>query len=230
MATVQTLLDVTRDIMNATGSQQWSDLILTRWMDLAHWQEWGDLLNANRMFKTQAVSVTEDANGRFLLSALNTGSGDAKQWRYRIITVQQPAIGGAQNATQFFYRQATYDQFPNPQPNTSLPYVWYRDGDAVQVLPIAQGQSLTIKTSWRPQRITQLASTNSTVDFPEGYEDLIPWRAASLALVKGGSETKAANDIAAAYRTMHDRMLEDLGRESTWPTMARSFDDPGDWG
>lgn len=226
--TGQQMVDLTREIMNAVSSAQWSDATLTTWCGIAHWQEWADLLNINRNYYMQQVTVTQDSNGQFALSSLNTGTGDTAKFAYRIITVAQPA--GTTSQVQYFYRQCEYDEYPNPQPNTALPYVWYQFGQNVQILPVASGQSMTITTNYRPTRMDQLSALSVTVDFPSGYAELIPWRAAALALVKGGSETQAANDLTARADAMHDRMLQDLGRQGTWPIVARSFDLKGDWG
>jgi hypothetical protein len=225
--TVQQAIDLTREVMNAVGSAQWSDAILKRWVGIAHWKEWADLLNVNNGYNMQQVNVSQDSNGRIPLSDLNDGGGNSEQFWYRVLSVAQPGTSGGQ--VQYFYRQAKYRQFPNPQPNTSLPYVWYRFGDQMQVLPVASGQSMTITTNWRPTRADNLLTLVDEISFPNGYEDLIPWRAAVLALTKGGSEVQAAADINAIYTTMHDEMLLDLGRESVWPIVAEAFDLPEDW-
>lgn len=226
--TVQQLIDLTRENMNAVDSTQWSDTILKTWVGVAHWREWANLLNANRFYRMQQVTLAQDANGQMPFASLNAGSGDTTKYWYRVITVSQP--GSPSSQVQFYYQQASYDQFPNPQPNTSLPYVWYRFGDQLQVLPVASGQGMTITTNWRPTRADRLLSLSSVVDFPDGYEELIGWSAAWLALTKGGSEVQAAGDINAVAETLRTTMLEDLGRESTWPIIARAFDDASDWG
>lgn len=226
--TVQNAIDMTREVMNAVGSGQWSDTTLQAWCGLAHWQIYANLLNANPYYRMQQVTVTQDSNGQFALSALTTGTGDTKKYFYRIRTVAQPSTPIAQ--VQFYYRKVNYEDFPNPQPNTSLPYVYYRFGDQFQVLPVTSGQQLVVTVSWRPPNPNQLSGTGITIDFPEGYEPLIPWRACQLALVKGGSETQAARDIQAKADVMEQQMLQDLGRETLWPTVARSFDLPEDWG
>lgn len=225
--TTQNMTDMMREIMNAAGSSQWTDANLGIWCGMAHWKLWADLLGKNRNYRMQQVNVTEDTNGQFDLSLLNTGSGDSEQYYFHILTVAQPASPGAQ--VQFYYRQAEYDQFPNPQPNTSLPYVWYQFGSKVQVLPVAPGQGLQITTNWRPPRPDWLSATSVAVDFPEGYAQVVPWWAASMALVKGGNETQAAMDIRNTAELMRDDFLQEIGRISTWPIIARSFDNPEDW-
>ncbi len=226
--TVDECVALTREIMNAVSSTQWSDASLTTWCGQASWQLWANLLNANRYINMQQVIVTEDSNGQFDVSSLTTGSTDTTKYFYRILTVAQPSGQTAQ--VQFFYRQSRYEDYPNPQPNTSLPYVWYRFGSKIQILPVAAGQQLTITTNYRPPSVSQLASGSSVVDFPEGYEMLIPWRASQFALIKGGSETAAAADIRNWAENMEHQMLQDLGREGRWPIVAEAFDLAVDWG
>lgn len=225
--TVQNAIDLTREIMNAVSSTQWSDTTLTTWCGMASWQLWANILNANRYWKMQQVTVTEDSSGQFNISSLNVGSGDTKTYFYRVLSVAQPAGQTAQ--VQYFYRQARYEDYPNPQPNTSLPYVWYQFGSKIQILPVASGQALTITTNYRPPSVSQLSGPSIAIDFPEGYEPLIPWRAAQMALVKGGSEVQAAADIKRKADDMENQMLQDLGRIARWPIIAESFDQPGDW-
>ena len=226
--TVTEAVAQTRDIMNATGSGQWTDPILTTWVGVAHWREYANLLSANRFYRMQQVQLTQDSNGQIPFASLNTGSGNSAKFWYRVIAVSQVGVPSGQSP--FYYRQATFDQFPSPQPMTAMPYVWYRFGDQMQVIPVAPGQALTITTNFRPPRADTLSPASTAIDFPSGYENLIPWRAAWLALTKGGSEVQAAQDINAVADQMANTMLEDLGRESTWPTIARAFDDPEMWG
>ncbi len=232
MATVQELIDQTREIMNATNSTQWSDATLRSWCGMSHWQLWANILNANRYWKFQQVGLTQDSSGLLNISGLNVGSGDSKTYFYRVLSVANPQVasGASSAAVQFFYRQARYEDFPNPQPNTSLPYIWYQRGAQLQIMPIAAGQLMTITTNYRPPNPSQLATVNSTVDFPDGYEALIPWRACQLALLKGGSETQAARDLKRMADDMEAQMLMDLGRISKWPIVAEAFDDASAWG
>lgn len=223
------LLAATKDQMNATGSTQWSDSTLLSWLDLAFWQEWANILNANNVFYSQSVTVTLDANGQFALSALTTGSGDTTKNFYRILTLAQP-VGGTQ--PQLFYRQASYKEYPNPQPNQGvyLSGLWYRIGTQIQVMPVASGQQMACQVNYRPPRPSQLSAPSIAVDFPDGYEMLLVYDAAMNALQKGGSETQAAQIFRAQGDQIRAMMLMDVGRQGTWPIMGQAFDSPSDWG
>ncbi len=221
------LISLTREIMNATGSNQWSDTTLLTWCGQAQWKLQADLLGINNTYYFNSTSQTQDSSGQFAVSSLTTGSGDTQKNFFRILTLSMPTTPVGQ--IQFYYRQAKYQDFPNPQPNTSLPYVWYRIGANIQVLPIQAGQALTVAVNYRPPRVDQLSTTSVAVDFPSGYEELIAWWAASSALVKGGSETQAARDIRNTATEMRDNFLQEQGRQGTWPIVAGSFDVPEDW-
>lgn len=222
------LTTLTREVMNAVGSNQWSDATLQTWLGLAHWQEYGNLLNVNNAYKMQQVSVTQDSNGQFTVASLSTGSGDTAKNFYRIITVAQPASPVGQ--IQFFYQEVDFRQYPNPQPNTALPYVWYRMGDVIQILPVASGQGMTVTVNYRPPRVDQLSADSITVDFPDGYEALLAWRAAEMAVLKGGQENDAAAGYARTAELIRREMLLDLGRQGVRPIVAKAFDDASDWG
>jgi hypothetical protein len=223
------LVSITRDNMNAVGSDQWSDATLIRWLGVAHWKEWGNLLNANNAYYMQQVSCTQDTAGQVAVSALTTGTGDSTKNFYRILTVAQPASAQAQ--IQFFYKEVRFKQYPNPQPNTSLPYVWYRFGSQLQILPVAAGQAMTVTVNYRPQRLDYLtAATTVAVDFPSGYEDLLPMTATAMALRKGGSEVQAAGLWDAMATEYRNEMLLDLSRQGTEPFIVGALDSPDDWG
>ncbi len=223
------LLAATRDEMNAAGSTQWTDATLLGWLGLASWQEWANILNANNVYYSQSVTVTQDANGQFALSALTTSSGDTQKNFYRILSLAQPQGG---NQPCLFYRQTRYQDYPNPQPNqgTYLSGLWYRLGQQIQVMPVQAGLQMSVQVNYRPPRVDQLSAPSIAVDFPDGYEMLLVHDAAAYALMKGGSEAQAAQQIQAKGDTIRAMMLLDLARQGTWPIVATAFDTPQDWG
>lgn len=226
--TGQNMIDLTREIMNAVGSNQWSDTTLRTWCGVAQYQELGNLINANDGNYMTAVSVTQDSNGQFNLTDLNSGSADTAKYWYKIQAVAQPATSVGQ--VQYFYKQVNFKEFPNPQPNTSLPYVWYQFGSKIQILPVSAGQTMNVSINYRPPRVDQLTTLAIVVDFPVGYEELVPWRAAWLALTKGGSEVQAAQDIKAIADELEADMLQNLGRIGWRPIVAGAFDMAEDYG
>ena len=223
------LLAALTDEMNATGSSQWSPATLLSWLDLAFWQEWANILNANNVYYSQSVTVTLDSNGQFAISALTNGSADAVKNFYRVLSLAQPQGG---NQPCLFYRQTRYQDYPNPQPNqgTYLSGLWYRLGQQIQVMPVQSGLQLSVQVNYRPPRPSQLSGSSVVVDFPDGYEMLLVFVAAMYALNKGGSETEAAGTMSVMATNIRAMMLMDLARQGTWPIVATAFDSPQDWG
>lgn len=226
--TREELRDFTREVADAVDSPRWSDDTIDALLGLAQWTEQAGLLNANRQFYMQRVDVTQDDNGRFDIADLTTGSGNTAKHFYRVITVAQPDNSAA--TAQLYYREASYEQYPNPQPSTSLPYVWYRYGSEIQILPGVGGQAMAITVNYRTVPVDQLAADSDDVQFPEGYEKILGFVAGAMMLDKGGQEAGAANVLLANAESIRQAMLFDLGRMSTMPIIARAFDNPQDWG
>lgn len=219
------LTALTREVMQATGSSQWSDATLQTWLGLAHWQEYANLLNIINSYQMQAVTVTQDANGQFTIASLSTGSGNTAKYFYRILALAKPSAAGG-----YFYKQSQFKFDPNPSLSASPNYIWYPYGRYIQVSPVESGTTMTATVNFRPPRVDQLNADSDTVDFPDGYESLLAWRAAGLALRRGGAELQAAQAMDAMAKDIREEMLLDLGRVGTTPIIAGAFDDPSDWG
>lgn len=214
-----------REVMQATGSSQWSDATLQTWAGLAHWQEYANLLNIINSYQMQAVTVTLDSDGRFTQASLTTGTGNTAKNFYRMLALAKPSSAGG-----YFYKQSQFKFDPNPALSAAPNYIWYPYGRYIQVSPVESGATLTATVNFRPPRVDQLAADSDNVDFPDGYEPLLAWRAAGLALRKGGAEAQAAFMMDAMAKEIREEMLLDLGRVGTTPIIAGAFDDPSDWG
>lgn len=222
------LTSMAREVADAVGSPRWSDSTIQSWLGLAQWQELGNLLNANRQYYMNVVQPYMDSNGRFLMSELTTGTGDSTKNFYRVLTMSQPNTSAA--TAQVYYRKVNYEEYPNPQPSTSLPYVWYDYGDEIQILPAVGGLQMNVVCNYRPARVDQLVADSSVVPFPDGYESLLALMAGARMLDKGGAEANAAAILRGEAEQIREQMLMDLGRRSTMPIIARAFDDPLGWG
>lgn len=228
MTTREELRDLTRELADAVDSPRWSDASIDKMLGIAQWTEQAGLLNANRMMYVQSVDVTQDSEGKFAIADLTTGSGNSTKHFYRVLTMAQP--NNASATAQLYYREATYEEYPNPQPSTSLPYVWYQFGDDIQILPACSGLSMRVVCNYRTVPVDQLDDDADDVLFPTGYESLLAYVAGAMMLDKGGQEAGAANVLLANAEWIRQAMLMDLGRRSTMPTVARSFDDRLAWG
>lgn len=219
-----------RELADAVDSPRWSDATIQGFLGLAQWTELGKLLNANNQYYMNGpITVTPDSDGLFDIADLTTGSADAVKNFYRVMTLGVPS-GGSGTSGPLYYRESTFTEFPNPQPSTSLLYVWYRFGSQIQVLPAQSAQTLQAVVNYRPCRVENLAADASDVPFPDGYETMLAYLAGAMMLDKGGAEAGAANVLLSNAEGIRNDMMLDLGRMSTSPVVARSFDTRADWG
>ncbi len=223
-----------RELADAVDSPRWSDASIQSLLGLAQWQELGKLLNANNQYYVNGgasdLMVTQNANGQFLWDNLTTGTGDSVKTVYRVLTLGQPAGSAQGSSGPLFYKEVKYERFPNPQPSTSLPYVWYRIGSYVQVLPAVPGQVMQACVNYRPCQVQNLSADSVAVPFPDGYEQMLAYLAGAMMLDKGGAEAGAANVLLANAESIRSDMMMDLGRFSTQPIIQQAMDDPQAWG
>lgn len=228
------LTTMARELADAVDSPRWSDATIQSFLGLAQWTELGKLLNANKQYYINGgdglLTVTQDSNGQFNWSDFTTGSGDSVKNVYRVLTLGQPTGGSGGASGPLYYKEVDYIRYPNPQPSTSLPYVWYRLGSKVQILPAVSGQILTAVVNYRPCRVEDLAADASDVPFPDGYETMLAYLAGAMMLDKGGAESGAANVLLSNAESIRMDMMLDLGRMSTQPIIAMAMDDPQSWG
>lgn len=220
--TRQQYMDLAREVSQTAGSNQWSDAVVRTWCGVAHRRMWKEVLNANNGYRMATLSVTQDANGQFLKTAMDSGSGDAAQTHYRILSLCDD--------NQYFYRQVRYQDYPTPGAPTMQPYVWYEFGSSIQVMPVSSGTVLTVTVNWMPTRIDNLAADTSNVDWIDDYESAISFYAAGLMAMKGGNETEASQTYKAQGMEIISDMLNDLRRAGKDPTRMRSPDSADMWG
>lgn len=225
------LMAAARDVSDSVDSQRWSDAVVRQWLGVVHWQEFKGILNANNEYTLASINVTENSDGKFLLTALDTGAGDNLLTHYRIQSIAQSLSGAGSNAGPFaFYKQVNYVQYPIPQANAMASYVWYLSGSYVQVLPVQDQTVLSCTVNHLPQRADLLVSDASTVVFPSGYELTLAYMTARHMLMKGGAETAASQGMAAMADEIRQPMLMDLRRPGIGPTIARALDESAQWG
>lgn len=224
--TKATYLSRTREWMDATGSDRWSDAFLYALLGLKHREEWEGILDANPTYRFAQRSLNTDANGQFQLSDLSSGSGDTVQTAYKLIAVTDG------NTIQ--WRETEFARVPLGTSGTmaalDFDRSYYLIGDSVQLLPSAGGQGLVVSCSLVPVAIDQLSGDSSTVDFVDGYENLIALCAAADALAKGGTETGATADLRALAQTYRQGLYASVARRTTTPTFLGFSDSSYTWG
>lgn len=214
---------MTRELADAVDDPRWGQTIVLQMLGQVHLQEWRDILNSINTARWGQRTVTLDANGRFLKTDLNSGSGDAAETLYRILAVQ---------AGQFFYQQSTFQQYPSPLNSfdVTLPQVWYEIGNQIQMVPASPSLSVVVSVNSTPARPDQLANGASIVDYPDGYELILAYMAAKQMLLMGGTEGAYAAQLERQAKELRDRLLMDLRRLGTRPIVMGALDSPSQWG
>lgn len=220
--TVAEHIAMIRQVADADDTTRWPTSVVLTWLGLVHRQEWKNILNANNAYRVLQLSVTEDADGRFNKSDLNSGSGDTLQSCYRILSLS--------DQQQYYYRQVRYQDYPAPQAATTLPYVWYEYGTQIQMLPAVAGNVVTATVNVMPQRADLLSADTVEVDFPEDYETLLDYATAAHLAMKGGLETQQSLQYTAMADAIRNEMLFDLRRLGKDPARFRAMDSAADYG
>ncbi len=224
--TKATYLSRTREWMDATGSDRWSDPFLYAVLGFAFREEWKGMLDASPYYRFAQRSVTTDTSGMFTLAGLDAGSGDTEQNFNKILTVTDG------NAVVF--RETDFSVVPLGTAGTANNLLYdrryYLRGDSVQILPATGGQTLTVSVNYYPTPIDDLSGDTVEADFPAGYENLVALVAASNALLKGGAESSATRDLAQLAMTYRQALYADVARRTATPMILGFSDRAAEWG
>lgn len=218
------MIDLTREYMDAVGSDRWSDALITTVLGSVFDEEWSNILNAAPYYTFAVRTVTQDANGQFLLTDLNAGTGDSESNFYRILNLSDGTIN---------YAEARYQDVPlHATSNYGSPYghAYYLAGAYVQCLPVGSGVSMTVGVNTKPTNLADLADGASAITFPEHSELLLAYTAAAELLNKGGAESNAAQVLTQMADKARVSLLDDLRRRTINPTRMAYPDGRGDWG
>lgn len=218
------MLALTRQFMDAEGSDRWSDSLILTVLGSVFDEEWSNILNAAPYYTFATRTVTQDSEGRFTLAALDSGGGDSEQNFYRILNVSD---GNAN------YSETRYQDVPLATTTNYFPpygYAYYLAGDSVQCLPVGPNVAMTVGVNWKPTNIADLGSDSSFITFPEYDEMLLAYAAAATLLNKGGAESNAAQVLRRMADDERATMLDDLRRRTINPTRMAYPDVRADWG
>lgn len=187
-------------------------------------RSWRRILNANAYYHVDQLTPTSDANGRYAISSLSSGSGDTAHRFYRILRV-------AINNITYPYQPRTEQELLAETLNLYRGYYWFQEGSNITCMPISANTIATgFWVNWIPVRIDQLSADSVVPSFPDGYENIVCRRAAAKMLAKGGAEAAAAQYLDALATQMEDEMLDDIGRVSIDAKQPAYPDASADWG
>ena len=217
------LVTLTREAMDAVGSDRWSDSLIKSVLNVVYDDEWSNLLNASQYYTYGMRTVTTDANGVVAFTSLNNGAGDSQQNFYRILSVSDGNVLYAQTRFQDVPLATTTNYLP------TYPRLYYIVGEQVQILPVASGTSLYVAVNYKPTALSDLGSDASTITFPLGGEWIIANEAGARLLNKGGAESVAAQVLKREAAELRAGMLDDIRRRTINPTMLAYPDQKYDW-
>ena len=217
------LVALTREYMDAVGSQRWSDETIKTVLNGVYDEEWSNILNAAPYYTFQQLSVTTDANGQIPFASLNTGSGDAEKNFYRILSVSDGNVLYDQTEFQYVPLATTTNYLP------TYPRQYYYVGEIVQILPVGSGTDLYIAVNYKPPALADLSTDSVVVDFPSNSDTLLAVNAAYKLLLKGGAELQAAMTYKKLADEERQGLLDDLRRRTINPTRMAYPDQKYDW-
>jgi hypothetical protein len=217
------LVTLTREAMDAVGSDRWSDSLIKSVLNVVYDDEWSNLLNASQYYTYGMRTVTTDANGVVAFTSLNNGAGDSQQNFYRILSVSDGNVLYGQTRFQDVPLATTTNYLP------TYPRLYYIVGEQVQILPVASGTTLYVAVNYKPTALSDLGSDASTINFPLGGEWIIANEAGARLLNKGGAESVAAQVLKREAAELRAGMLDDIRRRTINPTMLAYPDQKYDW-
>lgn len=187
-------------------------------------QEWRRILDASAFYRTNRVTITSASDGYYSVSDLTTGTGDTVKRLYKVIAF---SVG---NIVFEETRMANYVLAPSDGLSNFPQWLWYFEGDKIMAFPKTAANSAVVVVNQIPCRFENLASDSSTVTWPDGYENVLVWAAASKLLQKGGVETGASAALEMQAEMLRKDMLEDLRRRSLKPIVPIYADSSIEWG
>ena len=217
------LVTLTREAMDAVGSDRWSDSLIKSVLNVVYDYEWSNLLNASQYYTYGMRTVTTDANGVVAFTSLNNGAGDSQQNFYRILSVSDGNVLYGQTRFQDVPLATTTNYLP------TYPRLYYIVGEQVQILPVASGTTLYVAVNYKPTALSDLGSDASTINFPLGGEWIIANEAGARLLNKGGAESVAAQVLKREAAELRMGLLDDIRRRTINPTMLAYPDQKYDW-
>lgn len=190
-------------------------------------KEWKRILNACPTFRVQLIQPTTDATGRVTFASLTTSaSADAGKNAYRIVQLSRSG---------YIYSEVDMKDWVISESTNPSARVYWREGEELMLLPKEVSTALNgsgdgFWVSYYPTTPESLSTSTATVDFPNGYEEIVALETAALLLAKGGAETETTSYFKTLAEEMRADMLQDLARTSGRPVRMRYEDSASIWG
>jgi hypothetical protein len=217
------LVSDTREYMDAVGSDRWSDSFIKTVLDAVYDAEWSNILNAAPYYRFAMRQVATDVNGQVALTALNSGSGNAQENFYRVMSVSDGNV---------LYSETRFQDVPLATTTNYLPNyarMYYMTGSYLQALPVATGVGLYVGVNYKPTALLDLSADTITIDWPPSSHLVLVYQGAYQLLQKGGTEASAAANLRRIADEERQTLLDDLRRQTINPTRMAYPDVRFDW-
>jgi hypothetical protein len=221
-----TFLTRTRQMSDTVGNTlDYPDELLKDLGSLVFMDEWKKILGANAYYATQRVFVSPDADLRFTVAELTTGSAESIKTHHRVLRIAR-GDGG-----ELTFAPADSANLMTTTNNGCNEPMWTRVGSEIQCWGVSSSDTLTVLGNYIPCLIADLNSDTSPIDFPAGYTPVLFYETAALALLRGGREDQEAASLQRMADVIRQRMLADLSREAAQPlTFTPADDGLWEWG
>lgn len=216
-------------MMDAVGSDRWSDDEIADTLSYVFDAEWARLLQAAPYYRFQTVAITTSAAGTFPLSSLSTGAGNSQKNFFRILSVNDGNVE---------YQETRFQDVPLGTTNGYIPYLrkmYYLAGENYQVLP-GDTTVLNVVVNYKPTSLRDYVDNGATdkwdipIDWPENSELLLIYEAAGRSLMKGGESLQTASAFLKMSGDERADFLDEIRRRTINPTRMAFPDLASDWG
>ena len=226
--TINQLLTQVRRMMDAVGSDRWSDAELADTLSYVYDAEWSRLLQAAPYYRFQSIALTTATAGTFPLSSLNTGAGNSQKNFFRILSVNDGSVE---------YSETRYQDVPLGTTSAYMPYLrkfYYLAGTNYQILPTG-AVALNVVVNYKPTSLRDYVDDGATdkwdipIDWPENSEQLLVYETAARSLMKGGESIATANTFLQMANGERADFLDEARRRTINPTRMSYSDIAADW-
>lgn len=211
---------------DAVGSSRWDTTAgaggeTDQVISVAYDREWIRVLDAAPDLRVTKYTATTDAAGQ--IPGSNFSSSSARFHR----------VMGLYGPEGLTYRRGHFRDYVASDEAPSFDRVWYRIGNAIQVLPAKSSSTVKLWVTHLPTAFTGLAD-GDTLTVPtdtqeETFQEIVALEAAALLLFKGGAEMSAGMGLQQQADGLRRLMLNDLTRAAEGPLRMRHDDDVSDW-
>lgn len=211
---------------DAVGSGRWDTTTgaggeTDQVIGVAYDREWIRVLDAAPDLRVIKYTATTDTAGQLAGSHFSSSSARF----HRVLGLYGPE--------GMVYRHGHFRDYVASDEAPSFDRVWYRVGNAIQVLPTVANATVKLWVTHLPTAFPALAE-GAAIAVPtdaqeETFQEIVALEAAALLLFKGGAEMTAGQGLQQQAEGLRRLMLSDLTRAAEGPIRMRYDDDPYDW-